>query len=80
MSGIVGVQDKLLHQVTCGVKQDVLENKNTQFKVAFVPCLHRPVCSSAIYGKHWGRNMQIAAGLHPDTQISWLSASWPHRS
>lgn len=58
MSRIVGVQDKLLHQVTCGVKQDVLENKNTQFKVAFVPYLRRPVCSSAIYGKHWGRNMQ----------------------
>lgn len=71
MSGIVGVQDKLLHQVTCGVKQDVLENKNTQFKVAFVPCLRRPVCSSAIYGKHWGRNMQIAAGSrYPNIMVT----------
>lgn len=55
MSGIVGVQDKFLDQVTCGVKQDVLENKNAQFKVVFVPCLHRPVCSGAIYLQTLGR-------------------------
>lgn len=33
VSWVVGVQDKLLHQVTCGVKQDVLENRNREFQV-----------------------------------------------
>lgn len=28
MSGVVGMEDKLLNQVTCRVKQDILKNKD----------------------------------------------------
>lgn len=72
MSRVVGVQDKLLHQVTCGVEQDVLEIQKGSFRCVVFAL---PVCSCAIYSKQLGRNMQRETGSHPDSQKSWLAAN-----
>lgn len=39
MAGIVGMQDKLLHQVTCRVKQDILKNKKSECLMLLLRCM-----------------------------------------
>lgn len=66
MSRVVGVQDKLLHQVAGGVKQDVLGNRNRELQVS---CWHRPGLLRCCLGPAAGQE-------HADG--SRVTSPWPN--